>query len=140
MNLRDSGIATAALLSIGYVVRAQDSGTAEAERYTKESERQWAESVANGEATVLERILADDFVGVDPDGSFYIKGKTVADTREAPKHFVSNHLNEVKVRFYRDAAVAQGSESWVRRCAGVSSGPIRGSTASENGKLWRLKA
>src|SRR6267143_3037351 len=100
MDLRVSLIVMAALLSAGYVVRAQDSGTAEAERYLKESERQWAESVANGDATVVERILADDFVGVDPDGSFYNKAKMVADTREAPKYFVSNHLNEMKVRVY----------------------------------------
>ena len=129
----------AALLSIGYVVRAQDSGTAEAERYIKESERQWAESVANGDATVIERILAEDFVGVHPDGGFWDKAKMVADTREAPKYFASNHLNEMKVRFYGDAAGAQGSESRVRRRAGVSSGPIRGSAAMGNGKSWRLK-
>jgi ketosteroid isomerase-like protein len=134
----------AALLSAGYVVRAQNSGTAEAERYIKESERQWAESVANGDATVIERILADDFVGADPDGSFYNKAKMVADTRETPKYFVSNHLNEMKVRFYGDAAVAQGRANpgcagRVRRRAGVSSGPIRGSAAMENGKSWRLK-
>ena len=57
---------------------------------------------------------ADDFVGVDPDGSFYNKAKMVAGAREAPKYFVSNHLNEMKVRFYGDAAGAQASES---RCA-----------------------
>jgi ketosteroid isomerase-like protein len=131
----------AALLSVGYVVRAQHSGTAEAERYIKESERQWAESVANGDATVIERILADDFVGVDPDGSFYNQAKMVADTREAPKYFVSNHLNEVEVRFYGDAAVAQGSESWVRR-AGA---PLRGrfvwtdTRIRRNGK-WQIVA
>ena len=38
----------------------------EAERYILESERQWAESVATGDASAIERILADDFVGVDP--------------------------------------------------------------------------
>jgi len=38
----------------------------EAERYISESERQWAESVASGDTSVIERILADDFVGVDP--------------------------------------------------------------------------
>ena len=32
-----------------------------AERYIIESERQWAESVATGDASVVERILADDF-------------------------------------------------------------------------------
>ena len=80
-----------------------------------ESERQWAESVANGDASVVERILADDFLGVDPDGNLYEKAKMVADTREAPKEFISNHLNDVKVRFFGDTAVAQGDESWVRR-------------------------
>ena len=63
----------------------------------------------------LERILADDFLGVDPDGNLYEKAKMVADTREAPKEFISNHLTDVKVRFFGDTAVAQGNESWVRR-------------------------
>jgi hypothetical protein len=35
-----------------------------AERYIVESERQWAESVATGDASTVERILADDFLGV----------------------------------------------------------------------------
>lgn len=87
----------------------------EAERYIVDSERQWAESVATGDTTVLERILADDFVGVDPKGPFYDKAKMIANTREAPKYFVSNRLNDVKVRFYGDTAVAQGDETWERR-------------------------
>jgi hypothetical protein len=93
----------------------QQSDYRDAERYIIESERQWAESVATGDASVVERTLADDFVGVDPKGRFYDKAKMVADTREAPKYFVSNHANEVKVRFYGDTAVAQGDESWERR-------------------------
>src|SRR6476620_12639514 len=101
-----------ALISAIWAARAQQSSTAEAEGYIKESESQWAESVANGDASVVERILADDFLGEDPDGSFYEKAKMVADTREAPKEFISNRLN---VRFYGDTAVAQGNESWVRR-------------------------
>jgi len=96
--------------------RAQQSDTAEAERYIKESEKQWAESVFSGDVSVIERILADDFLGVDPDGNLYEKAKMVAFTREAPKEFISNHLTEVKVRFFGDnTAVAQGDESWVRR-------------------------
>jgi len=84
----------------------------EAERYIIESERQWAESVASGDTTAVQRILADDFVGVDPKGRQYDKSQMVSDTRNAPKHFASNHLNDVKVRFYGDTAVAQGDESW----------------------------
>ena len=108
------------LITMGWIcatgtARAEQSNTADVERYIKESERQWAESVANGDASVVERILADDFLGVDPDGNLYDKAKMVADTREAPKEFVSNHLNDVKVRFFGDTAVAQGDESWLRR-------------------------
>ena len=39
----------------------------------------------------------------------------IADTRNAPKDFVSNRLNDVKVRFYGNTAVAQGSETWEKR-------------------------
>jgi hypothetical protein len=87
----------------------------EAERYIVESERQWAESVATGDPSVVERILADDFVGVDPKGKLYDKAKMIGDTRNAPQYFVSNRLNQVKVRFYGDTAIAQGDESWERR-------------------------
>jgi ketosteroid isomerase-like protein len=87
----------------------------EAERYIVESERQWAESVATGDPSTVERILADDFLGVDPNGTLYDKAKMIADTRNAPQYFVSNRLNEIKVRFYGDTAIAQGDESWERR-------------------------
>jgi hypothetical protein len=101
-------------------IREQDHH--EAGRYIIESERAWAESVATGDSGVVERILADDFVGVDPKGNVYDKSKMVSDTREAPKYFVSNHANEIKVRFYGDTAVAQGDETWERR----DGDPLRG--------------
>jgi hypothetical protein len=65
----------------------------------------------------FEYLGALERLGVDPDGNLYEKAKMVADTREAPKEFISNHLNDVKVRFFGDTAVAQGNESWVRRTA-----------------------
>jgi len=113
----------------------------DAERYIIESEHQWAESVATGDSSVVERILADDFIGVDPKGGSYNKAKMVSDTRDAPKYFVSNHANEVKVRFYGDTAVAQGDETWERR----SGEPLRGrfvwtdTWVRRNGK-WQIVA
>ena len=84
----------------------------EVERYIVESERLWAESVATGDTSAIERILADDFIGVDPKGRLYTKQQMIGDTPNAPKHFVSNRLNDVKVRFYGKTAVAQGNETW----------------------------
>jgi ketosteroid isomerase-like protein len=134
-------LAAGGLLVMMYAARAQENGTAGAERYIKESERLWAESSANGDTALVERIVADDFLGVDPDGGFYDKAKEIADTRESPKEFISNHVNEVKVRFYGDTAVAQGSESWVRR----TEKPLRGryvwtdTWVRRNGK-WQIVA
>jgi ketosteroid isomerase-like protein len=85
------------------------------EQYIKESERQWAESVVSGDASALERILADDYLGVDTSGNLTTKEQEIAGTRNGKGEYISCHLNEVKVRFYGNTAVAQGSESWVRR-------------------------
>jgi ketosteroid isomerase-like protein len=112
--------AVALIVASSPLTRAQNpapsSGQKEAEDYIRKSESEWAESVASGDATVIERILADDFLGVDPKGKHYDKPTMISETKEGPKHFVSNHLEDVKIRFFGDnTAVAQGSESWVRR-------------------------
>lgn len=62
-----------------------------------------------------EQFLADDFLGVDTDGTLYDKAKAISDTKHDFKDYAYNHVNEVKVRFFGDTAVAQGSESWERR-------------------------
>jgi ketosteroid isomerase-like protein len=104
-----------ALSSLGLLACTAPASTTEAERFIIESERQWAASVATGDTSAVVCILADDFLGVDPDGTLYTKAAMVADTRDAPKYFLSNHLNEVKFRFFGTTAVAQGNESWERR-------------------------
>jgi hypothetical protein len=51
-----------------------------AEQYIRESEKQWASSVSSGDTTVIQRILADDFIGVDPEGNQYNKQQMFHDT------------------------------------------------------------
>ena len=87
----------------------------EIERYILESERQWAESVATGVTSAIEHILSDDFIGVDPQGRLYNKQQMIGETHNASKYFVSNRLNDVKVRFYGGTAIAQGSQTWEKR-------------------------
>jgi len=94
---------------------SEQEGQKESERYILDSERQWAESVATGDTSAIDRILADDFIGVDPKGRLYSKKEMIDETRNAPKYFVSNRLNDVKLRFYGSMAIAQGSETWEKR-------------------------
>lgn len=77
-------------------------------------ERQWGQSLVIGDPKVVERILADDFVGVDTKGKLYRKAAEVGWVRTAgaSSHFASDTMNDVLVRFYGNTAIAQGSDSW----------------------------
>jgi ketosteroid isomerase-like protein len=106
---------TFAALAQSGATSAHDDAHAKDRAYIHQAESDWAESTATNDVAVLERILADDFVGVDIDGSHYSKADAIRDYRTKPAALVSNHLNEVAIRFYGDAAVAQGSESWKKK-------------------------
>ena len=86
----------------------------EAERYIKDSEAAWAESVTSNDASVVKRILADDCVWV-LDGEVVDKPRAVLDAEHGPGDFLSNHLDYAHVRFFGDTAVVQGSETWTRK-------------------------
>ena len=75
--------------------------------YIRQAESDLAESTVTNDVSVLERLLADDFVGVDVDGSHYSKADGIKDYRTHPSEFVFNHLNEVEIRFYGNAPIAQ---------------------------------
>jgi len=110
-------------------------------KYICDSEAGWASSVASGDTSVVKRILAEDFIGVDPDGSHYRKAKMVADTASAPKYFASNRINDVIVRFYGDMAIAQGSETWHRKSGRPTNGRFvwTDTWLKRNGK-WEILA
>jgi hypothetical protein len=76
-------------------------------------------SVASGDPRAVERILADDFLGVDPKRRLYDKAKMIADTRNAPQYFVSNHVNEVKDESWERRTSERGrfvwTDTWIQR-------------------------
>ncbi len=83
-----------------------------ARAYIADSERQWVASVVSGDTSTLQRIMAEDVVDVDSQGRFLDKKTMLAEISEAPKYFTSNTLDDVKIRFFGNVAVAQGSETW----------------------------
>jgi ketosteroid isomerase-like protein len=86
----------------------------EAQKYIKDSESPWAESVATNDASVVKRILADDFVWV-LEGKVLDKARAITGAQQGPRDFVSNHMDCANVRFFGDTAVVQGSETWTRK-------------------------
>jgi hypothetical protein len=82
-------------------------------RYIERSEEDWAKSVATSDASVVRRILADDFVWV-LDGRVLDKKTAVTEAADGPGPFLSNTPDYVHIRFFGNTAVAQGSESWAK--------------------------
>jgi ketosteroid isomerase-like protein len=76
-------------------------------------ERDWVQVYVANDAKPLERIVADDFLGTEPDGKRATKADLIAEIK-GPSDVVSNRLNEddVTIRFYGETAVVNGSESW----------------------------
>jgi len=56
---------------------------AEAEKYIKDSSSAWAESVATNDASVVQRILADDFVWLR-EGKVLDKSRAVTVAQQGP--------------------------------------------------------
>jgi ketosteroid isomerase-like protein len=125
------------LTSLAHTQSADDHASDRA--YIRQSESDWAESVVTNDVSVLERLLADDFIGVDIDGSHYSKADAIKDFRTQPSEFVSNHLNEVEIRFYGDTAVAQGNEGWKKK-DGTPGKFVWTDTWIKRGGKWQIVA
>ncbi len=83
-----------------------------AEQHIRESEAAWDAATVVGDASAAQRLFADDYVGVWPDGSVLNKTQAIAEIGKKPSPFSSVHLDYVHVRVFGDTAVAQGQDTW----------------------------
>jgi hypothetical protein len=115
-----------------------DYSRAEAQKYIKDSTSAWAESLATNDASVVRRILADDFVWVR-EGEVLDKSRAVTEAQRGPGDLDSNHLDYADVRFFGDAAVVQGRETWTRK-GGRSGHFVFIDTWVRRGGIWQIVA
>ncbi len=97
------------------VSRAQGPAEDDAVKNISDGERKWAESVVTGDTATLDGILADDYWGLAPDGTFHGKAVEIEEAKKSKGQFLSNQVTDVKVRVFGATAVAQGSETWEMR-------------------------
>jgi hypothetical protein len=84
----------------------------ESEHYILKQERKWAKSVATGKTLKIEKILAEDFVGIHWNRNLCGKVEMIAQTRKDAPRFVSNKVTRVAVRFFGGTALAEGEAIW----------------------------
>jgi ketosteroid isomerase-like protein len=68
-------------------------------------EMEWRQAVLDNNASAMERLLADDYVGISANGTIETKAQVLAQRKAGTVHFTQLDLNDVKVRLYGDTAV-----------------------------------
>ena len=103
---------------------AQRPSQEETEAYMRKAEEDWADLAVRRIPGLMERIMADDYVGVSSEGDVRDKAKQVESAKEEPSgDFVSSKLDYVNYRHVGDTVFAQGAETLQRKDA--SKAPLR---------------
>lgn len=86
-----------------------DERRAEAAAYIVQGERDWGNAFVTGDVATIDRLLAEDFIGIDTHGGRYDKAR-MRDWVRAGPNLTSDTVGPVDVTLYGDTAIARGSE------------------------------
>jgi len=68
-------------------------------------EMQWRQAQLNNDVGVMDRLLADDYIGISATGTIETKAEALALRRAGTLHITNLDLDDLKVRLYGDTAV-----------------------------------
>jgi ketosteroid isomerase-like protein len=82
------------------------------------------------DAAALNRLYAEDFIGIGPSGTVRTKAQVIADFRSGSLRFQSITTDDVQWRFYADTAVETGRSTM--------NGQDRGKTVPRDNRFTRV--
>jgi len=111
----------ALLLSVVLFARAKTSQTVE--QILIRMEHAWSEADVKKDAATLNRILADDWIGIDFEGTVMTRAEVLkqVSAHAADTATESTVLGEMKVRVYGNTALVTGKETEKSRYKGEDS-------------------
>jgi len=99
------------VLVFGVGLLAQTPGVdvnAKAEQELIKLEKWWGDALVKKDWAFLEKIVSDDYLFTDPDGTIWTKAQWLASLKSGEAIFTSVVSENMKVRVYGDAAVVMG--------------------------------
>ncbi|WP_373520420.1 nuclear transport factor 2 family protein [Aquiflexum sp.] len=111
-----------------------------ANAYILKSAQEWAGAINEGDSLVIDRIVADDFVGVSLRGDLYDKQTLIRESKMKANRYYKPKVFNVTIRFYGEAAVAQGNETWTKKADSTSTTNIWTDTWIYRDKKWQIVA
>ena len=100
------------------------------EQAVREVDKERIQAQINADAAALDRIYADDFIGVGPSGTVRTKAQVIADFTSGSLKFQSITTDDVQVRVYGDTAVETGLSTM--------SGQDKGKTVPSDTRFTRV--
>ncbi len=101
-------ILSAAAIASGQDQAAIRDQTSSVEQVIRKLDNERIQAQIHADAVALERIYADDFIGVGPSGTVRTKPQVISDFTSGDLRFQSITTDDVRVRVYGNAAVETG--------------------------------
>src|SRR3954469_6731995 len=111
---RRKGVIAAALVlagtpvALGQKQSASRDQRSSVEQTIRQLDKERIQAQIDANAQALDRIYADDFIGVGPSGTVRTKPQVISDFTSGDLKFQSITTDEVHVRVYKDTVVETG--------------------------------
>jgi ketosteroid isomerase-like protein len=104
---------TAASVASAQMQGAPKASRMDVDQVIRRVDHERVQAQLGADATALERIYADDFIGIGPSGTVRNKTQVIADFTSGDLKFQSITTDDVRVRVYGNTAVETGRSTMV---------------------------
>ena len=104
---------TLASIALGQEQSANKDQRSSVKQAIRQLDNERIQAQIQADATALDRIYADDFIGVGPSGTVRTKAQVISDFTSGVLKFQSITTDEVQVRVYENTAVETGLSTMV---------------------------
>src|ERR1051326_4870113 len=104
---------TATSLALAQEQSASKDQGSSVEQTIRQLDNERIQAQIHADAAALDRIYADDFIGVGPSGTVRTKAQVISDFTSSDMKFQSITTDEVQVRVYENTAVETGLSTMI---------------------------
>ena len=108
-----AALALATSIAQGQTQSGSQDDRSNVEQAIRQLDKERIQAQISADAAALDRIYADDFIGVGPSGTVRNKSQVIADFTSGNLKFQSITTDEVQVRVYENTAVETGLSTMV---------------------------
>ena len=120
----------AASIASGQKQSAQKHPRSSVDQVIRQVDHERIQAQIGADAAALDRIYADDFIGIGPSGTARTKTQVLADFTSGDLKFQSITTDDVQVRVYGNAAVETGRSTMI--------GQDKGKTVPRDNRFTRV--